>query len=189
MSELSYLGAVHVLGRCPMVNRVAGCQPPTGATPLLSFGLPSLVVRGGSSTRECLREASLVCCVWVWPWLSCVWWVRCWRWSVSPPPPPPPRFVWRCSAGGGWGGPRLKICRGLQDAPHAGCGHIPAPRPNTRALDICHADEHRATPPYAPDIQSIRQAPSSVLINRRACASFHSTSISPVQKSVTLTDE
>ena len=25
-----------------MVNRAAGCQPPTGATPLLTFGLPSL---------------------------------------------------------------------------------------------------------------------------------------------------
>ena len=42
MTKLSYSCAVHVLGRCPMVNRVAGYQPPTGATPLLRFGLPSL---------------------------------------------------------------------------------------------------------------------------------------------------
>ena len=41
MTELSYSRAVHVLGRCPMDNRVAGCQPPAGATPLLRFGLPS----------------------------------------------------------------------------------------------------------------------------------------------------
>ena len=41
MTEISYSRAVHVLGRCPMDNRVAGCQPPAGATPLLRFGLPS----------------------------------------------------------------------------------------------------------------------------------------------------
>ena len=42
MTKLSYPQASHVLGCCPMVNRVAGCQPPAGATPLLRFGLPSL---------------------------------------------------------------------------------------------------------------------------------------------------
>ena len=41
MTELSYSRAVHVLRRCPMDNRVAGCQPPAGATPLLRIGLPS----------------------------------------------------------------------------------------------------------------------------------------------------
>ena len=41
VTELSYLRAVHVLGRSPMDNRVASCQPPTGATALLRFGLPS----------------------------------------------------------------------------------------------------------------------------------------------------
>ena len=41
MTELSYSRAVHVLGRCPLDNRVAGYQPPAGATPLLRFGLPS----------------------------------------------------------------------------------------------------------------------------------------------------
>ena len=41
MTELSYLRAVHVLGRSPTDNHIAGCQPPVGATPLLRFGLPS----------------------------------------------------------------------------------------------------------------------------------------------------
>ena len=40
MTELSYSRAVHVLRRCPMDNRVAGCQPSAGATPLLRLGLP-----------------------------------------------------------------------------------------------------------------------------------------------------
>ena len=42
MTENSYSRAVHVLGRRPMVNRVAGCQPPARATPFLRFGSPSL---------------------------------------------------------------------------------------------------------------------------------------------------
>ena len=42
MTKLSYSWAVHVLGRCPMVNPVAGCQPHARVTPLLRFGLPSL---------------------------------------------------------------------------------------------------------------------------------------------------
>ena len=41
MAELSYPEAVCILVRCPMVNRIAGCQPPAGVAPLLRFRLPS----------------------------------------------------------------------------------------------------------------------------------------------------
>ena len=73
MTELSYLRAVHVLGRYPMDNRVAGCQPPARATPLLSFGLPSppgvvgMVMAPGSAPRKhpfhVVCKRGLGCCV------------------------------------------------------------------------------------------------------------------------------
>ena len=73
MTELSYSRAVHVLGRCPMDNRVAGCQPPAGATPLLRFGLPSppgvvgMVMAPGSASRKhpfyVVCKCGLGCCV------------------------------------------------------------------------------------------------------------------------------
>ena len=42
MTELSYSRALHVLGRCPIVNCVASCRCPAAAAPLLRFRLPSL---------------------------------------------------------------------------------------------------------------------------------------------------
>ena len=73
MTELSYSQAVHVLGRCPMDNRVAGYQPPTGATPLLRFGLPSppnvvgMVMAPGSASGKhpfyVVCRCGLGCCV------------------------------------------------------------------------------------------------------------------------------
>ena len=70
---LSYSRAVHVLRRRPMDNRVAGCQPPTGATPLLRFGLPSplgvvgMVMAPGSASRKhpfyVVCRCGLGCCV------------------------------------------------------------------------------------------------------------------------------
>ena len=44
-----------------MDNRVAGCQPPAGATPLLRFGLPSSSRCGqdGDGSRECIP--SMLC--------------------------------------------------------------------------------------------------------------------------------
>ena len=57
-----------------MVNRVAGCQPPVGATPLLGFGLPPLpgvvakVLASGSASWKhpfcvlCVRMALVVLC-------------------------------------------------------------------------------------------------------------------------------
>ena len=50
--------ATHVLGCCPMDNRVARFQNPAGATPLLRFGLPSppgvvgVVMAPGSASRK-----------------------------------------------------------------------------------------------------------------------------------------
>ena len=73
MTELSYSQAVHVLGRCPMDNRVASCQPPAGATPLLRFGLPSppgvvrMVMAPGSASGKhpfyVVCKCGLGCCV------------------------------------------------------------------------------------------------------------------------------
>ena len=68
-----YLRAVHVLGRCPMDNRVAGCQPPARATPLLRFGLHSppgvvgMVMAPGSASGKhpfyVVCKCGLGCCV------------------------------------------------------------------------------------------------------------------------------
>ena len=73
MTKLSYSRAVHVLGRCPLDNRVAGCQPPAGATPLLRFGLPSppgvvgIVMAPGSASGKhpfyVVCKCGLGCCV------------------------------------------------------------------------------------------------------------------------------
>ena len=57
-----------------MVNRVAGCQPRAGATPLLGCGLPPLL--GGVGKVLAPGSASgkhpFVLSVFVWPWLCCV---------------------------------------------------------------------------------------------------------------------
>ena len=56
-----------------MDNRVAGCQPPTGATPLFRFGLPSppgvvgMVMAPGSASRKhpfyVVCKCGFGCCV------------------------------------------------------------------------------------------------------------------------------
>ena len=56
-----------------MDNRIAGCQPPAGATPLLRFGLPSppavvgMVMAPGSASRKhpfyVVCKCGLGCCV------------------------------------------------------------------------------------------------------------------------------
>ena len=70
-----------------MDNRVAGCQPPAGATPLLRFGLPSppsvvgMVMAPGSASGKhpfyVVWKCGLGCCV-------------CGGRRVGAPPPPPP---------------------------------------------------------------------------------------------------
>ena len=74
MTKLSYSQAVHILGRRPVFNCVAGCQPPAGATPL-----SSRCGRDGVGSQGSIPS---VLCVIMGPSLSCVWWVRCWRWGV-----------------------------------------------------------------------------------------------------------
>ena len=71
MTEPDYSWAVHVLGRSPMVNHVSGCQPRAGATPLLRFGLPPLMVWSGRCWLLGVHQGSIpfVLCVFVWPWL------------------------------------------------------------------------------------------------------------------------
>ena len=68
-----------------MVNHVAGCQPPAGATPLLWFGLPSLpgVVGMVLAPRSASGKHSFYVVCGYGPYLSCVWWVWCWRWGVG----------------------------------------------------------------------------------------------------------
>ena len=73
MTDVSYSRALQVLGRCPMDNRVAGCQHSAGATPLLRFGLPSppgavgMVMAPGSASGKhpfyVVCKCGLGCCV------------------------------------------------------------------------------------------------------------------------------
>ena len=68
-----------------MVKCVAGCQPPPRGDPLIQVwaAFTSRCGRDGVGSRECITEASLLCCVCLCGLGCLVWWGHCWRWGCG----------------------------------------------------------------------------------------------------------